>query len=110
MLAGIEHAAFMWNGLKSSTCQHNLLVQRMLHAKMEFFERTPLGRILNRFSSDVAIMDTLVPDLAHRSTSQLLGVLGAILVMFMTTPFSIIVWAAMTVIYVLVQVDDNPHM
>ena len=104
IVAGFEYTCFLWNGLKSSAWQHNVLLNKILHAKMEFFERTPIGRILNRFSSDVSTTDHLLPEIMYTLTSRCLGVAGAIIIMFITTPYSMIVWAAMAVIYAFVQV------
>ena len=36
---------------------HDLMTQKVLRAKKEFFDRNPSGRILNRFSSDLAHLD-----------------------------------------------------
>lgn len=40
---------------------HALLLENVLKAPLQFFEVTPLGRILSRFSKDVDIMDTSLP-------------------------------------------------
>lgn len=39
---------------------HSDLLSRVLNAPMRFFEITPLGRILNRFSKDISSIDELV--------------------------------------------------
>lgn len=36
---------------------HNKMLKRVVRCPMKFFDATPIGRILNRFSSDVAIVD-----------------------------------------------------
>ena len=72
---------------------------------MGFFERTPLGRILNRFSSDVASMDTVVPETAYMVAKNMTSVLASVVVMTgTTTPYSIILWLALAVMYTLIQV------
>lgn len=40
---------------------HALLLENVLKAPLQFFEVTPLGRILSRFSKDIDIMDTSLP-------------------------------------------------
>lgn len=40
---------------------HAKLLANVLKAPLHFFEVTPMGRILARFSKDVDILDTLLP-------------------------------------------------
>jgi hypothetical protein len=39
---------------------HDRIVKRVLNANIRFFEENPQGRILNRFSKDIATLDNLV--------------------------------------------------
>jgi len=45
---------------------HKSATDRIMHAPMWFFDTTPLGRIMNRFSKDIDTMDNL---LAGKSNS-----------------------------------------
>ncbi|OQV14983.1 Multidrug resistance-associated protein 1 [Hypsibius exemplaris] len=47
--------------IRASKNLHQSLLYRILRSPMSFFDTTPLGRIVNRFSSDVSTIDTLVP-------------------------------------------------
>ena len=49
-------------GTTSSKVMLNQAVTRVLRAPMSFFDTTPLGRITNRFSKDVDIMDNNLSD------------------------------------------------
>lgn len=40
---------------------HNDLLHKVIRAPMAFFDRTPLGRIINRFSHDVSEVDNDFP-------------------------------------------------
>lgn len=49
---------FLFNGsLKASIRIHNNLLSKILRAKVRFYDTTPLGRIVNRFSSDLSTID-----------------------------------------------------
>ncbi|RUS73809.1 hypothetical protein EGW08_018426, partial [Elysia chlorotica] len=53
---------FYWRCLvKASERLHGLLLERLFHAPMSFFDQTPMGRILNRFSRDVDTVDNTLP-------------------------------------------------
>jgi ABC-type multidrug transport system fused ATPase/permease subunit len=39
---------------------HQRLLERVMLAKMAWFDSTPVGRIVNRFSQDVSIVDKYV--------------------------------------------------
>lgn len=47
--------------LMAATNIHNLVATRVLKAPLSFFHRNPTGRILNRFSKDLAQVDDLLP-------------------------------------------------
>ncbi|KAK4043033.1 ATP-binding cassette transporter YOR1 [Parachaetomium inaequale] len=57
---------FMWSlsiyGTKASKGMLRQAVTRVLRAPMSFFDTTPLGRITNRFSRDVDVMDNTLTD------------------------------------------------
>jgi ATP-binding cassette subfamily C (CFTR/MRP) protein 4 len=47
--------------IKASQRLHDRMLRSVLRAKIEFFDTNPLGRILNRFSADVGIIDETLP-------------------------------------------------
>ena len=49
-------------GTEASKTLMSKAIERTLHAPMSFFDTTPLGRIVNRFSKDVDIMDNNLTD------------------------------------------------
>lgn len=56
--AFVRTGALMMMALKSSTNLHRRLLQSVLHARMHWFDQTPTGRILQRFSQDIRTLDT----------------------------------------------------
>ncbi|KAJ2594436.1 hypothetical protein H4R99_005770, partial [Coemansia sp. RSA 1722] len=49
-------------GLRASKTMHAKLVEAIVHAKPRFFDSTPIGRIINRFSRDMQTIDSLSVD------------------------------------------------
>lgn len=67
---------FAYGGLKAATFLHNSLVDIVLQAKMVFFDTTPVGRILNRLSSDVYAIDESLPFVLNIFLAQVFGLFG----------------------------------
>ena len=64
--------AFAQGGLVAATRLHERLLTAVVAAPAAFFDATPFGRVFNRFSSDVAIVDDALPFIlsAHPRTLQ----------------------------------------
>ncbi|XP_061290373.1 ATP-binding cassette sub-family C member 4 isoform X2 [Bos javanicus] len=65
--------------VSSSQTLHNQMFESILRAPVLFFDRNPIGRILNRFSKDIGHMDDLLP-LTYldfiQTFLQVIGVVG----------------------------------
>ncbi|KAF0718775.1 Aste57867_1489 [Aphanomyces stellatus] len=48
-------------GLRASTTLFDRLTAALLHAPMQFFDRTPVGRVLNRYANDINTVDVDLP-------------------------------------------------
>jgi len=72
--------------LSASTKIHRTLLCRILTAPASFFDTTPLGRIINRFSKDVFVIDEKLPWSIRSSNLNILSVLGVIFVIVYSTP------------------------
>lgn len=67
---------FAYGGLKAATSLHSRLVDAVLQAKIIFFDTTPVGRILNRLSSDVYAIDESLPFVLNIFLAQIFGLFG----------------------------------
>ena len=64
--------------LGTSLTLHEEMLQSVLGASVAFFDVTPQGRILNRFSSDMVIVDEELSQSISQLTNSLFSVFGAI--------------------------------
>ncbi|XP_069753242.1 ATP-binding cassette sub-family C member 5 isoform X3 [Narcine bancroftii] len=61
ILKAVRGIVFVKGTLRASSRLHDELFRKILRAPMKFFDITPSGRILNRFSKDMDEVDTRLP-------------------------------------------------
>lgn len=87
-------------GLRASRKLFSEMLACVLHAPMSFFDTTPVGRIVNRFSKDMYTADEkLMPDLSTY-LATLFSVFSTIAVIAGVTPVFLIFLAPMIMFYV----------
>ena len=70
---------------------HNQMTKAILRTKIQFFDTNPLGRILNRFSADIGIMDDQLPPTLFDFFTLAFVVIGAVATTVTTLPFVLLV-------------------
>lgn len=90
--------------IKGSSTIHSKMLTNILRSPMSFFDTTPLGRILNRFSKDIYNIDEVIPKSIDDFLAALLMVVSVILVVSITTPVFIVVILPLGIFYWFVQV------
>ena len=61
LFIAIGWSSIVMGCLHSSRILHQRLLTAIVHAPMYFFDTTPLGRIVNRFSKDIDTVDSTIP-------------------------------------------------
>lgn len=89
-----------------------LLHQALLHNKMRspqsFFDTTPSGRILNRFSKDIYVIDEALSPGILMLLGTFFNALSILVVVMTSTPLFAVVILPLAVLYILVQVRGMP--
>ncbi|XP_063242885.1 ATP-binding cassette sub-family C member 10 [Bacillus rossius redtenbacheri] len=90
---------FAYGGLHAAAGIHNLLLKNIVSARVLFFDTSPLGRILNRFSSDTYTIDDSLPFIANILLAQLFSALGAVAIVVYGLPWMVLVLAPLVPVY-----------
>lgn len=85
------------------TLHHGLLIN-VMHLPMQFFESSPLGRVINRFSKDVDSVDDKIPRSLTMFLRTFLATLGTIFVISFSTPLFLTCVLPLGALYVFIQV------
>ena len=72
---------------------------------MAFFDTTPSGRILNRFSRDVDTVDSALPNLIRNWMNTFFIVVSSFIVIAYITPIFLAVGIPLAVLYFFIQVN-----
>ncbi|XP_043959111.1 ATP-binding cassette sub-family C member 3 isoform X1 [Gambusia affinis] len=89
--------------LRAAKLTHRNMLQGVLRAPQAFFESTPTGRLLNRFSKDVDAIDSHIPDNIDIWMRTFWYTLNVLLICSALTPMFLIVIAPLMVFYWWVQ-------
>ncbi|KAJ3251482.1 hypothetical protein HK103_002386 [Boothiomyces macroporosus] len=87
---------------KASLSLHSKLLHRVLQAPLRFFETTPVGRILNRFSKDLDFIDSAVMDMLHFFLDRLFNTIIIIIVVGTISPAFLLAIPPIAVAFVLI--------
>ncbi|XP_025103128.1 LOW QUALITY PROTEIN: multidrug resistance-associated protein 1-like [Pomacea canaliculata] len=82
---------------------HSRLLASVLRSPMVFFDTTPVGRIINRFSRDIDTIDNILPNNIQESVSIGTMVLVTIIVISISTPLFIFLVIPVIILYFLIQ-------
>ena len=80
---------------------HNRALRAVFSSPMAFFDTTPLGRILNRFSTDVQKVDVQLASSGSQFVGYIMTLLYTILMIALVSPFVLIALPPLTFFYIL---------
>ncbi|XP_072516288.1 ATP-binding cassette sub-family C member 10 [Salminus brasiliensis] len=90
---------FAYGAIHAATVIHKRLLGNVLKATVTFFDTTPLGRILNRFSSDIYTIDDSLPFVLNILLANVFGLLGMLVVMSYGLPWVLLPLVPLGVLY-----------
>ncbi|KAI0300742.1 ABC transporter [Russula brevipes] len=80
---------------------HHDAISRVMYSPMSFFETTPVGRIMNRFSKDIDTIDSVLADSFRMFLNTFANIIGAVILISIVLPWFLIAVAIVCVLYVM---------
>ncbi|MGH0138248.1 UNVERIFIED_CONTAM: hypothetical protein FKN15_038511 [Acipenser sinensis] len=101
--------------LRASTRLHDELFRKILRSPMKFFDTTPAGRILNRFSKDMDEVDTRLPFQAEMFIQNVILVVFCLGVIGYVFPWFLVAVGPLFILFIILHIvsryqellDDN---
>ena len=78
---------------------HKDAIRRVMYGPQWFFDTTPLGRIMNRFSKDIDTLDNTLADAMRMAVSTLGNIVGATILIAIIQPYFLIAMGVVTLLY-----------
>jgi ABC-type multidrug transport system fused ATPase/permease subunit len=106
LLIGMANS-FLWldRGITASRILHDKMLKSVLLAPIRFFDSTPVGRILQRFSRDVESVDVYLQWSFISVISCILQVIVALLLIISMMPLMILIILPLLIVYYFIQRD-----
>uniref|UniRef100_A0A803YBS7 ATP binding cassette subfamily C member 10 n=1 Tax=Meleagris gallopavo TaxID=9103 RepID=A0A803YBS7_MELGA len=94
---------FAYGTIRAAIVIHKRLLQRVIKATVTFFDTTPTGRILNRFSSDLYCVDDSLPFILNIFLANMYGLLGMLVIITYGLPWIGLVLLPLAALYFSIQ-------
>ncbi|XP_053528129.1 multidrug resistance-associated protein 1 isoform X1 [Artibeus jamaicensis] len=90
-------------GILASRRLHLNLLHNVLRSPMSFFERTPSGNLVNRFSKEMDTVDSMIPQVIKMFMGSMFNVISACIIILLATPIAAVIIPPLGLIYFFVQ-------
>lgn len=95
----VREGYIFWGSLRASSKLHRSLLDSVTRAKLQFFDTTPLGQLMNRFSKDIEAIDQDVAPIAVGVLGCLFSLVTIVVLISVITPKFLIAGFFITIIY-----------
>ncbi|MGH0134262.1 UNVERIFIED_CONTAM: hypothetical protein FKN15_063193 [Acipenser sinensis] len=104
LLKFVRGIAFVKGTLRASTRLHDELFRKILRSPMKFFDTTPAGRILNRFSKDMDEVDTRLPFQAEMFIQNVILVVFCLGVIGYVFPWFLVAVGPLFILFIILHI------
>uniref|UniRef100_A0A4W3K5P2 ATP-binding cassette, sub-family C (CFTR/MRP), member 3 n=1 Tax=Callorhinchus milii TaxID=7868 RepID=A0A4W3K5P2_CALMI len=98
VLVMISSFTLTLGGIVAARLLHSRLLHNQLHTPQAFFDTTPTGRIINRFSKDVNVIDEVIPSTFLMFLATFFTSISTMIVIVCSTPWFALVIGPLAVV------------
>lgn len=91
-------------GINAARTLHAALLENKFRTPQSFYDTTPTGRIINRFSKDIYVIDEVIPPTILMFLGTFFTSLSTMIVIIASTPLFAVVIVPLAILYFFVQV------
>lgn len=99
LISLVREAFIFWGSLRASAKLHRKLFDAVTRARLQFFDTTPLGQLMNRFSKDIEAIDQDVSPVAVGVMGCLFSLISIVVLICVITPRFLIAGLFISLIY-----------
>ena len=99
MVSFTRETLIFWGSLRASWKIHTRLLESVTRAKFRFFDSTPLGQLMNRFSRDIEAIDQEVAPVAVGLLGCISAIVSILVLISVITPGFLMAGAFIAVLY-----------
>ncbi|KAJ0965904.1 hypothetical protein J5N97_027042 [Dioscorea zingiberensis] len=103
LLTLVRAFSFAYGGLCAAVQVHSELLSKIVDAPVHFFDQNPSGRILNRLSSDLYMIDDSLPFILNILLAHFFSLLGIVVVLSYAQIFFLLLLLPLWYVYSKVQ-------
>ena len=100
----IYQFAWVSGSYYSSKKLHFQLLNKIIATSVSFFDKTPTGRLINRFTEDVRIIDFDLYSSFSRAENYIFSFLGTVILIVILVPFLLIVFVPAALFYCFLKI------
>ncbi|GAB7347716.1 hypothetical protein MBLNU459_g5273t1 [Dothideomycetes sp. NU459] len=98
----LREGVLFGGSLVASRYIHRRLMEAVTHARFRFFDSTPLGQLMNRFSKDIELVDQEIAPVAVGVVHCMASIITIVILISVITPAFLIAGFFITILYFLI--------
>lgn len=102
VITALREGVLFGGSLVASGHIHRRLMEAVMHAKFRFFDSTPLGQLMNRFSKDIELVDQEIAPVAVGVVHCMASIITIVILISVITPAFLIAGVFITIMYFLI--------
>ncbi|CAM1314611.1 ABCC2 (predicted) [Pycnogonum litorale] len=100
---GLSSFGLVYGTMNSAKFLHDKMLKSVMRSPMHFFDTTPIGRILNRFSKDINVLDSDIAWKVDDIVDAFLQITFTIIVICLNIPLFVVCLIPILTLYCLIQ-------